>query len=134
MPSIIEATNSNQARDFRTFTASTKVTEIELRELEQAAASHGMRLGEWVRDVLFRETKAPTQTTAPDIVAVEHILTEIVGLQMFLTDALSPIVCGGRLTSAEYEELMRNVKSTKRHAAQHAIAQFRAEAGEGRHG
>ena len=134
MPSIVEATNANQPREFRTFTASTKVTEIELRELEQAAASLGMRLGEWVREVLLRETKAQTHTTAMDRVAVEHILTEIVGLQMFVTDALSPVVCGERMTADQYEELMRNVKSTKRPAARNAIAQFRAEAGEEHHG
>jgi hypothetical protein len=60
-------------------------------------------------------------------------MTEIVGLQLFLTNALSPIVCGEHISSEQYEELMRNVKTTKRRAAQEVIAQYIEEKKEASH-
>ena len=53
MTQTISEINQNQPREFRTVTASTKVTDVELAELEQAAVSRGVRLGEWIRDVLL---------------------------------------------------------------------------------
>ena len=70
MTPIIANANQNQSREFRTVTASTKVTEPELRELERAAASRGVRLGEWVRSsgesakAKRRYTKSPAAITA----------------------------------------------------------------------
>jgi hypothetical protein len=61
-------------------------------------------------------------------------MTEIVGLQLFLTEALSPVACGQRLTSEQYDALMRNVKLTKRRVAQEVIARNIAEGKEERHG
>jgi hypothetical protein len=122
MTQIAEETNQNSSREFRTVTASTKVTDLELSELEHAAASRGVRLGEWVRDVLLREARSPSDAISP-----AHLMTEIIGLQLFLTNALAPIVCGERLSAEQYEELMRNVKTTKRHAAQDVIALYLAE-------
>jgi hypothetical protein len=128
MTQTVEDTNQNSSREFRTVTASTKVTDQELCELEQAAASRGVRLGEWVRDVLLREARSPS-----DVVSPAHLLTEIIGLQLFLTDALSPVVCGEHISAEQYEELMRNVKATKRRAAQAVIAQYDAEKQEASH-
>jgi len=54
MTQIISDGNQNQAREFRTFTASTKVTEAELNELERAAAECGIRLGEWIREAVLK--------------------------------------------------------------------------------
>ena len=119
-PSIADA-NQSLSREFRTVTASTKVTEPELRELERAAASRGVRLGEWVREVLLREARSPS-----DAVSLTHLMTEIVGLQLFLTNALTPVVCGERITATQYEELLQKVKANKRRAAREGIAQCSA--------
>jgi hypothetical protein len=121
--------DANQAREFRTSTASTKVTEAELNELEQAAASCGVKLGEWIRDVLLRASKSPTSP-----VAIDHLMAEIVGLQLFLTNVLSPVACGGRMSAEQYQELMRNVKTNKHRAAREVIAQYAAEKQEERRG
>jgi hypothetical protein len=128
MTQIAEETNQNSSREFRTVTASTKVTDLELSELEHVAASRGVRLGEWVRDVLLREARSPSDAISP-----AHLMTEIVGLQLFLTDALSPIICGEHISSEQYEELMRNVKTNKRRAAQEVIAQYIEEKKEASH-
>ena len=128
MTQIAEETNQNSSREFRTVTASTKVTDLELNELEHAAASRGVRLGEWVRDILLREARSPS-----DAVSSAHLMTEIIGLQLFLTNALAPIVCGEHISSEQYEELMRKVKATKRQAAQEVIAQYIEEKKEASH-
>ena len=120
MTEIIVDTNQDNGREFRTVTASTKVTDQELAQLESAAAARGVRLGEWIRDVLFRETKLSAD--APD---ADPQMVEIMGLQMFLTRVLLTIACGDRMTREQCQELMRNVKANKHRAARDAMAQYR---------
>jgi hypothetical protein len=127
-PTVTDTTQS-QSRESRIVTASTKVTDLELAELEKAASSRGARLGEWVRDTLLHEARSPSGG-----VSLTHVLTEVVALQLFLTEALSPVVCGQRMTSEQYDALLRNVKATKRRAAKDVIARYVAEAKEERHG
>ena len=122
MTPIIADANQNQSREFRTVTASTKVTELELGELERTAAQRGVRLGEWVREVLLREARSPSEA-----ISLTHVMTEIVGLQLFLTNALTPVVSGERITSKQYEELLQNVKANKHRAGREVIAQYVAE-------
>jgi hypothetical protein len=120
MTEIILNTNQENGREFRTVTASTKVTDQELAELERAAAARGVRLGEWIRSVLFREAKLSAD--APE---ADPQMVEIIGLQMFLTRVLSTIVCGDRMTREQCQELMRTVKTNKHRAARDAMAQYR---------
>ena len=128
MTPLITDGNQNQTREFRTFTASTKVTEVELDELEQTAAACGVRLGEWIREVLLREAKSSSNR-----IALDHLMTEIVALQLFLTDVLSPVACGERMSTVQYQELMRNVKTNKQRAAREVIAQYVAKNEEEHH-
>ncbi|MFP5229528.1 MAG: hypothetical protein ACLGXA_18095 [Acidobacteriota bacterium] len=129
MTEIIVDTNRGNGREFRTVTASTKVTDQELAELENAAARRGVRLGEWIRDVLFREAKLSS-----DVPDVDPEMVEIIGLQMFLTRVLSAIASGERMTREQCQDLMRNVKTNKRRAAQDALAQYRNGDEEEHHG
>ena len=129
MTEIILDTNRENGREFRTVTASTKVTDQELAELESAAARRGVRLGEWIRDVLFREAKLSSDAPNPT-----PEMVEIIGLQMFLTRVLSAIASGDRMTREQCQELMRNVKANKRRAARVALAQYRNGDEEEHHG
>jgi hypothetical protein len=122
MTQIISDGNQNQAREFRTFTASTKVTEVELNELERAAAECGIRLGEWIREAVLKAARSPSVALGAD-----PLMTEIVALQLFLTNALSPVACGERMSAEQYQELMRNVKTNKHRAAREVVAQYAAE-------
>src|SRR5581483_9394259 len=108
MTQFVSEVNQSRPREFRTVTASTKVTDLELVELERAAASCGVRLGEWVRDVLLREARLSS-----DVLEADPLMTEIVALQMFLTNVLSSVACGDRMSSDQYQELMRSVKANK---------------------
>ena len=129
MTEIIVDTNQDNGREFRTVTASTKVTDQELAQLENAAAARGVRLGEWIRDVLFREAKL--SAGAPD---ADPQMVEIIGLQMFLTRVLIAIACGDRMTLDQCQELMRNVRANKHRAARDAVAQCRKGGKEEDHG
>jgi len=120
MTEIILDTNQENGREFRTVTASTKVTDQELAQLETAAAARGMRLGEWIRDVLFREAKLSADS--PD---ANPEMVEIIGLQIFLTRVLSAIASGDRMSREQCQDLMRNVKANKHRAARDAMAQYR---------
>jgi hypothetical protein len=55
------------------------------------------------------------------------ILTEIIGLQLFLTNVLAPIARGEKIDADQYQELMRHVKANKRKAAEEVLAQRSAE-------
>jgi hypothetical protein len=126
MTEIILDTNQRNGREFRTVTASTKVTDQELAQLENAAAARGVRLGEWIRDVLLRAARSTDREADP-------LMVEIIAVQLFLTRALSSIACGDPMTPDQYQELMRNVKAHKYRAAQEAIAQHAKETKEDRH-
>jgi hypothetical protein len=104
-----------------------RLTEGEYAEMERLAWKSGRTIGDWARDRLIANTEASVEE-------FNHLMTEIVGLQLFLTEALSPVVCGQRMTSEQYDALLRNVKATKRRAAKEVIARYISEAQEERHG
>ena len=127
MTEIILDTNQQNGREFRTITASTKVTEQEFTQLENAAAARGVRLGEWIRDVLLSEARFSTGREE------EPLMVEIIAVQLFLTRALSSIASGDRMTPEQYQELMRNVRAHKYRAAREVVAQHANEIREERH-
>jgi hypothetical protein len=51
------------------------------------------------------------------------LLTEIIGLQMFLTNALALLLQGARMSAEQYQDLMRHVKANKHKAAQEVLIQ-----------
>ena len=83
----------------------------------------GKTMGDWAREQLLTSCEIPSDTFA-------HLMTEIIGLQLFLTKALSSVVCGERMSIEQYQELMRNVKANKRRAAREVIAQYVGQNGE----
>lgn len=107
-----------RGRESRDRSVNTKLTASEFAAVAAAAEADGRALGEWMREVLLKEIR-----TRPAVLGTEQIMTEIIGLQLFLTNVLSPIACGLPMTAEEYQELMRNVKATKHRAARELIAQ-----------
>ena len=129
MTEIIVDANQDNGREFRTVTASTKVTDQELAQLENAAATRGVRLGEWIREVLFREARLSADPPQAD-----PEMVEIMGLQMFLTRILTTLACGDRMSPEQCQELMRNVRANKHRAARDTMAQYRKNSEEEHHG
>lgn len=106
-----------RGRDRRCLNLSTKLTLSEAKVIENAAVEAGKTPSEWAREVLLRDargTAAPMSST---------LLTEIVGLQLFLTNVLSPIARGERITAEHFQEIMRQVRGHKHQAAAEILGQ-----------
>jgi hypothetical protein len=100
------------------------VTQSEFAELEHAAIEHGLRLSEWIREVLFRELRDRHHTESGDHINYgKRLLTEIVGPQVFLTHVLSTMSRGEWLDAEQYEEITRQVKAKKHRWAQEILAE-----------
>src|ERR1035437_1998258 len=106
----------------RAVTLSTKITSRELELISAASEADGRALGEWVREVILKAARSSSTGVRAD-----HLMTEIVALQLFLTDVLSPVACGERMSVQQYQELMRKVKTNKQRAAREVIAQYVTE-------
>jgi len=106
-----------QGREARTQSIATRFTPAEEQVLLKRAEACGQNLREWAREVLLREASAETTDSG-----VEMLLTEIVGLQLFLAHVLGPIAGGETITSSQYEELLRQVRANKHRAARDAMA------------
>jgi hypothetical protein len=117
-----------RGRECRDQSLNTKLTATEFASVAAAAEADGRALGEWAREVLLKELRSSSGAIGADL-----ILTEIVSLQLFLTDALAPLTCGEKMSAMQYEELMRRVKRTKRKAAVEVIAQHNSETAEDSH-
>ena len=106
------------SREARTQSIATRFTPAEEQVLQRRAEASGQNLREWAREVLLREANADTAGSEIGI-----LLTEIVGLQLFLAHVLGPIACGETITTAQYEELLRQVRANKCRAARDAMAE-----------
>ena len=78
-----------KGRARRTATLSTKVTPQELELISAASEADGRAQGEWVREVLLKAARSSTLD-----LGANHLMTEIVALQLFLTDVFSSVACG----------------------------------------
>ena len=117
-----------RGRDRRSQNLSTKLTRKEEMLLESASSRSGKTPSEWARDVLLREARSPSNPVNSEV-----LITEIMGLQLFLTHVLQPVACGEQMSPDQYQELMRQVKANKRQAAREVIAQHIADKKEQAH-
>jgi hypothetical protein len=111
-----------RGRESRDQSLNTKLTKTEIAVVKAASEADGRALGEWVREAVLKAARSLSGAQEAD-----PLLTEIVALQLFLTSALSPVACGERMSREQYQELMRNVKTSKHRAAREVIAQYAAE-------
>lgn len=101
-----------KGRDRRTQNLSTKLTQSEEAELQKASASEGKTLSEWARDVLLgsaRQTYAASEEST--------LLSEIVGIQLFLMNVLSPLTRGEHLSPEQYQNIIKGVQANKSRTA-----------------
>ena len=95
-----------------------RLTDAEYEALEKLAWKSGRTIGDWSRDQLLMAIamteSAPSSTL---------LFTEIIGLQIFLTNALAPLLQGARMSAEQYQDLMRHVKANKHKAAQEVLTQ-----------
>ena len=111
-------TRKLKGRDRRTQNLSTKLTEAEERELQQASVAEGKTVSEWAREVLLRSARTGASPATPDSI----VLTEVVGLQLFLMNVLSPLARGEHITPEHYQSIVKSVQANKVRTTQELIA------------
>jgi hypothetical protein len=99
-----------RGRESRNQTLTTKLTQAESAAVEAASEAEGKAIGEWLRD-------AALQTLRQQSDAAEVLLTEVVGLRLFLNNILKSMNTGERLTPEEFAVLLENVKRHKAEVA-----------------
>ena len=111
-----------RGRESRDQSLNTKLTKTEYAVVEAASQADGRAIGEWARETVLKAARSSSGA-----LGVDPLMTEIVALQLFLTNALSPVARGERMSAEQYQELMRNVKTNKHRAAREVVAQYAAE-------
>ena len=100
---------SPKPRERRTQTVSTKLTPEEECELQRASSGEGKTMSEWVRDALLRSARQNFGLAHSDAI----VLTEVIGIQLFLMNVLSPLTRGELISSEQYEVMIRAVQANK---------------------
>lgn len=106
----------SQGRLPRVCAISTRVASDELAELESAAKQDGKALGEWSRDQLLAAVRRPKD---------DILLTELIGLRMFLVNLLRPIALGEDYTDEQFRALLDHVRAEKRSVTSQVTEQYR---------
>jgi hypothetical protein len=114
------------ARNRRTQTISTKLTPQEECELQQASLAAGKKMGKWMRDVLLESVRENQTADGRDAI----LLTEIVGIQLFLMNVLSPLTKGELISEERYESVVRAVQANKARTARELFARCLRTRGE----
>jgi predicted glycosyltransferase len=104
----------SRGRSGRVFSINSKLTEPELRLLENAAAGNGKAVSEWAREILIEAA----QRTGPDVVLVELVAT-----RMLLVNMLTMIGQTRALPEAEYTKIHAEVQKVKRRIARELAEQ-----------
>ena len=104
----------SQSRSARAFVAQARITEDERKDLLRAARSEGRALGEWAREVLFREARR----------SEDPLFTELIATRMILLNLLKPLAMGQIVTSEDFTRISATVRSDKRKVAQEIQQQY----------
>lgn len=96
--------------------ANVKLTPDELAELEAVAKRQGKALGEWGREELMAAARRPKD---------DILLTELIGLRMFLVNLLRPIALGEDYTDEQFRGLLDHVRAEKRSVTGQVMEQYR---------
>jgi len=95
---------------------STKLTSEEFDLIMRASQGSGKAIGEWAREVLLREGNV-----ANGRLSNEDLMTELVGVELLLMNALAPILSGERMSADWYRNLTRQVRESKHEATKGVI-------------
>ena len=106
----------------RTKSVGTKVSEAEFAVLEERARAAGMRLAEWVREVLL----ATPMGDSPDANAVT--LAELLALRSLFLNLSFRAAKGESVAEEEMRSLIERADATKMQRARERLQAVRAEA------
>lgn len=120
MPELNQAVNQGRRRSIvRTNTVGGKFTDLEAKALAKRAAEGGQLLGEWAREALLaagRQQQQDSQNGA--------LFVEVLALRLLLINTLEVLLRGDKMTSEQFKEMLRYVKTNKRKAAADMLASY----------
>ena len=116
LPELDSRVRRSKGRLARRCGANVKLTPDELAELEAVAKRHGKALGEWGREELIAAARRPKD---------DILLTELIGLRMFLVNLLRPIALGEDYTDEQFRALLDHVRAEKRSVTSQVTEQYR---------
>src|SRR5438876_6519897 len=94
----LEVTEQRTRRAARTRTIGVRVTEPEYLALEGEAWKTGKTVADWARDQILSRSPVPNGASLQ-----ERTLTELVGIELLLINALPPLLRGERLPQERVE-------------------------------
>jgi hypothetical protein len=107
-----------KGRETRTQSIATRFTRSEERALLRVAASCGKNLREWAREVLLDAANGQQHDGGAALFA------EVQALRLLLINTLEPLLRGEKMTSEQFKEMLRYVKTNKRKAAADMLASY----------
>jgi hypothetical protein len=107
---------SVRGRESRNQTLTTKLTGAEYVELEAISRAESKAPGEWLRDAALSVAR---QGQGNDRAMV--LLTEVVGVQLLLMNALKPIATSQPLTAAAFDNIVSEVHKLKKTVARKLV-------------
>ena len=116
LPDLDSRVRRSKGRLARRCGANVKLTPDELAELEAVAKLQGKALGEWGREELMAAARRPKD---------DILLTELIGLRMFLVNLLRPIALGEDYTDEQFRALLDHVRAEKRSVTSQVTEQYR---------
>lgn len=108
-----------KGRESRNQTLTTKLTPTEAAAVEAASEADGKTVGEWLRDLALRELGCGSRGLPPVV-----LIGEITAIRLLLINTLEPLLRGEKMTSEQFKEMLRYVKSNKRKAAADMLASY----------
>jgi hypothetical protein len=109
-------TEQRTRRAARTRTIGVRVTEPEYLAFEGEAWRAGKTVADWARDQILSRSSAANSASLQ-----ERTLTELVGIELLLINALPPLLRGERIPQERVEALWKQVQTTKGRKAQELL-------------
>jgi len=106
---------------FRLKTAGTKLNQEETAALERHCRNRGVTPGELIRQLILAELGRGTQSNA----STDPVLTEVLGMRLFLVNALRPLAVGQKLTPEAFDKLLDEISAAKHELAAKIVSERR---------
>jgi hypothetical protein len=93
----------------RVFPVTVKLTKEELGRVTDFAKSQGLARGEWIRDVILRESG--------EGLISDPALVEILGVRLLLVNVLRPLASGQLVAAESFDKLLDEISAAKHQLA-----------------
>ena len=117
MPLLAEHNHSQNTQKktiFRNATVCLKLTQQEVKLLDQLATAKGVARSEWMRDVILRELRGDSPN--------DPSLAEILGVRLLLVNVLRPLAAGQVLAPEAFDKLLDEISDAKHQLAKSLAA------------